>query len=187
MNLIYEELIKQSKPEPDFSRSDEYQVSLTLHGTVQDAAFVRFVEKVSQETGTIFGTHEWLILAHAARGQKMPKGQEDRIRHLLELGIIERGRGRGYLLARRYYESVGERGAYTRRKGLDRDQNLALILKHLEEFQASGCRLSELCQVLPALKTSEVQSLLRTLKREGKAHPVGQKKAGLWFPGPSSD
>lgn len=39
MNLIFEELIKQSKPTPDFSRTDKYQVSLTLHGTVQDPAF----------------------------------------------------------------------------------------------------------------------------------------------------
>ena len=49
MNLIYEDLIKQSKPSPDFARTDQYQVGLTLHGTVQDPAFVRFVEKVGKE------------------------------------------------------------------------------------------------------------------------------------------
>jgi hypothetical protein len=52
MNLIYEELIKQSKPAPDFARTDRYPVGLTLHGTVQDPAFVRFVEEVSKETAT---------------------------------------------------------------------------------------------------------------------------------------
>ena len=39
MNLIYEDLIRQSKPAPDFSRTDQYQVGLTLHGTVQDPQF----------------------------------------------------------------------------------------------------------------------------------------------------
>jgi ATP-dependent DNA helicase RecG len=186
MNLIYEELIKQSKPAPDFARTDQYQVGLTLHGTVQDPAFVRFVEKVGKETTAFFGTHDWVIFAQAARGEKIPKGQEGRVKRLLDLGLIERGAGRTYILARRYYEFVGQKGAYTRKKGLDREQNLALLLKHIDANQSVGCRLEELCQVLPALPTTQVQSLLKTLKRLGKAHPVGQRKAGLWFPGQAS-
>src|SRR5262249_16341770 len=50
MNLIFEESIRQSKPVPDFSRTDQYQVGLTLFGTVENPAFVRFVEKVGRET-----------------------------------------------------------------------------------------------------------------------------------------
>lgn len=184
MNLIYEELIKQSKPTPDFTRTDHHQVGLTLHGTVQDPAFVRFVEKVGKETTFLFGTHDWMILAHAARGEKIPKGQEARVKRLLDLGLIERGNGRIYLLARRYYESVGQRGTYTRKKGLDRKQNLALLLQHIEENKSAGCKLEELCQVLPALPTTQVQSLLRTLQRAGEVHSVGRTNQGRWFPGP---
>lgn len=186
MNLIYEELIKQSKSSPDFSRTDQYQVGITLDGTVQDPAFVRFVEKVGKESTAFFGTHDWMIFAQAARGEKIPKGQESRLKRLLDLGLIERGSGRTYILARRYYEFVGQKGAYTRKKGLGREQNLALLVKHIEENKATGSKLEELCQVLPALPSTQVQSLLRTLKRQGKAHPVGQRKAGLWFPGRSA-
>jgi ATP-dependent DNA helicase RecG len=185
MNLIYEELIKHSKPTPDFARSDHYQVGLTLYGTVQDPAFVRFVEKVGKETTAFFGTYDWMIFAQAARGEKIPKGQESRLKRLLDLGVIERGKGRTYILARRFYESVGQKGAYTRKKGLDRKQNLALLMQHIEEFKATGSKLEELCQVLPALPMTQVQSLLRTLKRRGEAHPIGQRKVGLWFPGPA--
>lgn len=187
MNLIYEELIKQSKPTPDFARTDQYQVGLTLYGTVQDPAFVRFVEKVSKESSAFFGTHDWMIFAQAARGEKIPKGQESRLKRLLELGLIERGPGRTYILARRYYEFVGQMGAYTRKKGLDREQNLALLLKHIKENQPVGCKLEELCQVLPALPTTQVQSLLRTLRRRGVAYSVGRTKQGRWFPGPAAD
>jgi ATP-dependent DNA helicase RecG len=186
MNLIYEDLIKQSKPSPDFARTDQYQVGLTLHGTVQDPAFVRFVEKIGKETTFVFGTHDWMILACAARGEKIPREQEGRAKRLLDLGVVERGRGRSYILSRRYYEFVGQKGVYTRKKGLDREQNIALLLKHIEENKAMGCKLEELCQVLPALPTTQVQSLLQTLKRRGKAHSVGERKAGLWFPGPNS-
>lgn len=184
MNLIYEELIKQSKPSPDFSRTDSHQVGITLDGTVQDPAFIRFVEKVGKESTAFFGTHDWMIFAQAARGEKIPKGQEARLKRLLELGLIERGPGRSHILARRYYEFVGQKGVYTRRKGLDRKQNLALLAKHIDDNKATGSKLEELCQVLPALPATHVQSLMKTLKRQGKAHPVGRRRVGLWFPGP---
>jgi ATP-dependent DNA helicase RecG len=185
MNLIYEELIKQSKPTPDWARTDQYQVGLTLHGTVGDPAFIRFVEKVAKELTVSFGTHDWVILAHAARGEKIPKGQESRVARLLELGVIERGKGRTYILSRRFYEFVGQKGAYTRKKGLDRDHNLALLFKHIEDNKATGSKLDELCQVIPSLPRTHVQSLLQSLKRRGKAHPVGERRAGVWYPGPS--
>jgi ATP-dependent DNA helicase RecG len=185
MNLIFEELIKQSKPTPDFARTDQYQVGMTLHGTVEDPAFVRFVEKVGRETTAFFGTHDWVIFAQAARGEKISKGQETRLKRLLDLGIIERVSGRLYMLARKFYESVGKTGAYTRIKGLDRGQNLALLVKHIEENKGIGSKLEELCQVLPALTQMQVQSLLRTLKRTGRAYSAGRTRAGSWFPGPS--
>jgi len=183
MNLIYEDLIKQSKPAPDFSRTDQYQVGLTLHGTVEDPAFVRFVEKVSKETTAFFTAHDWLLMSAASRGEKLPKGSESRISRLTDLGIIERGKGRIYMLSRKFYEFVGKAGEYTRRKGLDREQNLALLKQHLDRRQDVGCKLEELCQVLPSLPSTHVQSLLQTLKRRGLAHNVGERRAGVWFPG----
>ena len=183
MNLIYEELIKQSKPTPDVARTDKYQVGLTLHGTVQDPAFIRFVEKISNETELIFGTHDWLLLAQVARGERIPKGQEEQAKRLAELGLIEQSRGRMYILSRRYYEFVGQKGTYTRKKGLDREQNLALLLKHIKDSRETGCQLEELCQVIPALPVTQVQSLLRTLQRRGEAHSAGKTSQGRWFPG----
>jgi ATP-dependent DNA helicase RecG len=185
INLIFEEMIKQSKPTPDFSRSDQHQVGLTLYGEVEDPAFVRFVEKVGKQSMASFGTHDWMIFAQAARGEKIPANLRYRLKRLIDLGMVERGPGKTYILARKYYEFAGQRGTYTRKKGLDRDQNLALLVKHIEENKSRGTKLEELCQVLPALARTQVQSLLKTLKRRGTVHSRGQKKAGLWFPGPA--
>lgn len=187
MNLIYEELIKQSKPAPDFARTDQYQVGLTLHGTVQDPAFVRFVEKVSKETKAFFTTHDWLLMSAASRGEKLPKGFENRVARLMDLGIIERGAGRTSILSRRFYEFVGKTGVYTRKKGLDRETNLALLKKHIDEKGAAGVKLSELCQVLPSLPSTQIQSLLRTLKHRGYAHLIGKNRGGTWYPGASPE
>lgn len=181
MNLIYEDLIKQSKPAPDFSRTDQYQFGLTLYGTVEDPAFVRFVEKVSKETTAFFHTHDWLLMAAASRGEKLPKDSERRINHLIDLGIIERGKGRVFMLSRKFYEFVGKAADYTRRKGLDREHNLALLKKHIDESGATGASLDELCQVIPSVPHTTVRSLLRTLKKRGLADFQGQSRAARWF------
>src|SRR5205085_629448 len=90
MNLIYEEAIRQSKPTPDFARTDQYQVGLTLHGTVRDPAFIRFVEKAGKDTTATFNTHDWILLDLIAREEKVPKDLQPRRQRLLDLGLIER-------------------------------------------------------------------------------------------------
>lgn len=184
MNLIYEELLKQSKPTPDFARTDQYQVGLTLDGTIQDPAFIRFVDKVLRETSAHFSAHDWMLMTAAARGEKFPKSLDMRATRLLDLGLIERVKGRTYMLSRRYYESVGQEALYTRKRGLDREQNLMLLFNHITANSTIGSRLEDLCDVLSALPVTHVQSLLQTLKRRGLAHSVGATKAGRWFPGP---
>ncbi|MBC8432534.1 MAG: hypothetical protein H8D96_11510 [Desulfobacterales bacterium] len=106
-------------------------------------------------------------------------------RTLVGKGLVERfGRGRGvkYILSRRYYKMVDEKGAYTRKKGLDRETNKALLLKHIKENRDSGSRLKELMQVLPALSKDQVQKLVAELKKEGKIYKIGATKAALWYP-----
>jgi len=181
---VFEESIRQSKPVPDFARTDRWQMGLTLHGTVQDAAFVRFVEKVVRETPATLDTHDWLVLDLVAREEKVSKDLQPRTQRLLDLGILERAGSKRLMLSRRFYEFVGQKGTYTRKQGLDREQNLALLIKHIEENKATGSKLEELCQVLPALPTTQVQSLLRTLQRRKQVHAVGRTNQGRWLPGP---
>jgi len=180
MNLIYEDLIKQSKAAPDFSRTDQYQVGLTMFGTVEDPAFVRFVERISKETTAFFHTHDWLLMVAASRGEKLPKESQGRINHLIDRGIIERGKGKTYMLSRKFYEFVGKAADYTRRKGLDREHNLALLKKHIDESGATGASLDELAQVLPSLPKHEVRNLLRALKGKEQAKPQGMGPAARW-------
>jgi len=184
MNLIFEDAIRQSKPVPDFARTDRYQVGITLYGTVQDPNFVRFLEKIGQEKTATFTTRDWLILEMVHREQKIPDGFKDRLPRLLDLGVVERNGRNKFLLSRRYYAFIGKKATYTRKRGLDREQNLALLLKHIEDNAATGTPFAELQQVLPALGEDDVKTLLRTLKRRGKAHAVGKTRASRWFPGP---
>jgi len=185
MNLMFELSIQESKPTPDFTGTDQYQVVLNLNGEVQDPRFLQFLEKVGREALELFSTADFLLLDHIHRERRVPDQLQSRLQSLVEKGVIERfGRGRGvkYILSHRYYKMVDEKGAYTRKKGLDRETNKALLLKHIKGNRGSGSRLKELMQVLPALSKDQVQKLVAELKKEGKIFKIGATKAALWYP-----
>jgi ATP-dependent DNA helicase RecG len=185
-DLIFRECIRQSKPLPDFSRTDDHSVWLTLHGQIQDPEFLRFLEEIGQEKAADFSTEDFLVVDLVHREQLLPNHLKSRTEYLLEQGIIERqGRGRGtrLLLSRSLYRRLGKTGVYTRKSGLDRETNKALLIKHIRENQAEGSKMEEMRQVLPALSRSQIQVLLRELAKEGTVHVHGRTRAAAWYPG----
>ena len=185
MNLMFEQSIQQGKLKPDFAGTDVYNVVLTLHGEVQDARFVQFLEKIGSEKTAFFGTHDLLLLDLIRREEIVPPVLQPRLRNLVDLGIVEsigRGRGTRYFLSRRYYSLTGNSGVYTRKRGLDRNTNKVLLLKHIQDNRSEGCPLEELGQVLPGLSRSYIQSLLRELREDGSITLLGQKRWSRWYP-----
>src|SRR4030067_1942492 len=93
---MVETAIRQSKPLPDFSGSAAHEVRLTLEGTVQDAAFVRFLERVGEARLRSFSTHDFLILDALRREKTLTDFQCSRLPTLIEAGAVEpHGHGRG--------------------------------------------------------------------------------------------
>jgi len=186
MNRIFETCIKESKPRPDFTNTDSDHVWLTLHGNVTNQEFLRFFEKLGRERLETFSTSDFLLVDLVSRGQKIPDRLKDSLFRLVEIGVIEKtGRGRGsqYVLSRKFYKHLGKAGTYTRRKGLDRDTNKALLLKHIEGSPDTGSRMEEFYQVLPSHNRGQIQSLLRELRDEGKIHVQGKTRGAKWYPG----
>lgn len=182
---MFELSIQESKSRPDFTGTDQYQVVLNLNGEVQDPRFLQFLEKVGRETVDLFSTGDFLLLDSIHKGHKVPDELQVRLQSLVGKGVIERsglGRGVKYILSHRYYQMVNEKGTYTRKKGLDRGTNKALLLKHIEENRESGSRLKEFMQVLPALSKDQVQKLIAELKKGGEIYKVGETGGSLWYP-----
>jgi ATP-dependent DNA helicase RecG len=183
-NRMFEESIKEGKPKPDFTGTDDYQVELTLRGEIQNPAFLGFLQKIGAERLAAFGTRDILVLDAIQREEPLPEDLKERLPHLLDAGLIERiGRGRGvrFILSRKFHSFLGQHGAYTRRKGLDRETNKALLFKHIQENQAEGSPFRDLEQVLPALSRRQVQNLLQELRAEGRIHLAGVRKGGRWY------
>lgn len=183
LDLMVESAVRQSKPLPDFAGSSAHEVRLTLAGTVQDPAFIRFLERIGEERLRSFSTHDFLVLDALRRHQPVPESLQARLPVLVDAGVVERhGRGRGvrYLLSRGLYAALGQRGTYTRERGLDHETNKALLVRHISENDAEGCPLAELRQVLPSLTGPQVQGLLQELRAEGKIRVEGTRRWARW-------
>lgn len=171
--------IEQSKPRPDYGGTDEHRVVLKLRATIQDRAFIHFLDQVGQEMQATWTVSDLLLLDDVRSGKAKPDGQA--LVRFVEQGLVQRisrGRGVRYILSKRYYQATDQEGRYTRDLGLDKETNKELLLKHLRNFGHAS--MSKFLGVLPSLTRWQVTTLLKELRSEGKIHFVGVKRAGHW-------
>jgi len=186
VDRMFETAIREGKQPPDFSRTDAFHVSVILPGTVQDLRLLRFLERASGTGGFSFATADLIVLDRVYRELPVPETFRSRAAELMDHGLVERvGRGRGarYILSPKFYEFAGISGAYTRKRGLDRQTNKELLARHIEQRGNRGSTFSELAQVLPSLSRAQIKSLLSELKVEGRVHAEGVTRNAMWFPG----
>jgi ATP-dependent DNA helicase RecG len=184
VNLMFEESIKESKLLPDFSGSDAHTVDLYVRGEIQDAQFLRYLEKVGKDKLATFHTKDLLLIDLIHREQPIPLEYTSRLPYLIEQGVIEKIRGKEYVLSGTFHKSIGRSGTYTRKIGLDKEENKALLLKHIEMNKGDGSQLKDLADVLPSKSIHQVRYLLRTMLKDETAHYVGFGISSRWYPGP---
>lgn len=180
-NRMFELCARESKHPPDYSGTDDYEVFLTLYGKVQDPRFLTFLEKIGRERQVSFEATDFITLDLINREEKLPHWAKERVPSLLKSGAIERI-GRKLILSGKFYEFVDKKGVYTRKRGLDRETNKQLLLKHITDNKKAGSRFSELREVLPSLSRDQVQKLLAEMKRQMMITVVGKTSAARWYP-----
>ena len=188
--LMFERSIRESKARPDFSGTDDHQVFLTLPGEVQDPKFLEFFQKIGAETLSAFSTQDFLVVDLIHRDQAVPPDLRSCLPKLLDLGVMESlggGTKKRYFLSRRFYGSLGQKGTYTRKRGLDKETNKELLVKHIEDSKAEGARSEEFAQVLPSLSRYQIHRLVKELEEEARVHSTGRTKGTRWYPGSSQD
>ncbi|MEI6421766.1 MAG: ATP-binding protein, partial [Lentisphaerota bacterium] len=183
MNLMFELSIKSAKALPDFRGTDNHHVTLRLDGQVHDAKLLEMMEKIGQETLESFSTQDFLLVNALHQEKHVPELCRDRLPRLLDIGIVERAGKNRFILGRKFYAAVGRKGTYTRKKGLDRETNKALLLKHIEHCGKEGAKLADLMEVLPSETRNTVQKMLYELKGAGKVKLAGRTSAGKWYLG----
>ena len=141
IDKIYYQCISEAKPEPDYSKSDDYQVELRISGLVQDKAFALFIKSVQNELpdDKKLSVFEIIALNRVRRGViKTTELPPEINKSLIEKGLIEqqgKTKGSKLILSRAYYEFTGEKGKYTKSTDLNDQQVFILILEHLSKFE----------------------------------------------------
>ena len=180
-NRMFQLCARESKQPPDYSGTDDYEVFLTLYGKVQDPRFLTFLEKIGRERQVSFEATDFITLDLINREEKLPQWARDRMPALLKSGVVERI-GRKYMLSRKYYEFVDRKGVYTRKRGLDRETNKQLLLKHIKDNKNQGSQFRDLKEVLPSLSSDQVKKILAEMKREKMICVIGKTSAARWYP-----
>jgi ATP-dependent DNA helicase RecG len=184
INLMIEQAVRHTKPLPDFSKSATHEVFLTLAGTVQNPAFLRYIERLGEAALSAFQTLDFLVLEVLSRGLPLTESMKTRLPALIDAGAVEsqgRGKGQRFFLSRAIYEVMGTPGTHTRQLGLDNETNKELLLKHLRSCGDMGAKMSELEQVLPAQSRASILRMLNDLRGEQRAVLAGKSRARRWF------
>jgi len=181
MNLIYELSIKEAKSLPNFKGTDDNFVCITLNGLVLDKKMLTLINKIGNERLESLSTGDFLVINTLFHEQKLPENMRVYTKRLINMGIIEHTGRSKYILARSLYAITGKSGVHTRLAGLDRDTNKELIFKHLKKNGTEGAPLKELQQVLPSHSWSQIQVLLRELRKENRVFVKGKTSAAKWF------
>jgi len=181
MDLMYELSVRESKELPNFIGSDCYQVKLTLNGLILDKRLLLFLKKIGEERQELLSTEDFLVIEALFHGKPLNETLRLRLKHLVEMGIVEHLGRNKYVLARGLYEVAGKSGIHTRLIGLDRETNKELLIKHIQASGSKGAPLKELQQVLPNHSHNQLQVLMRELRKEGRIYCEGKTNAARWF------
>jgi ATP-dependent DNA helicase RecG len=184
---IYEECLRQGKQLPDFTHTDAYQVSLTLHGEIADDGFLQFMHRLADEGLGTTSTQDLLVFDCVRHGRRVPKQLRPWLQKLVKRGVLESvgsGRATTYAFSSRlsYALSGGVRRGARPHKS-DRARNKELLLRHINANAAKGARFEELREVVPAdLSRDQIQTLLRELKEQGVIAAEGTTRSSRWYP-----
>jgi len=184
-DLLFRIALSDGKEPPDFTQSNDGEVTVLLNGQVAHPEFVRFLAAINKEKQRSFGVTDLLVLSRIHRGQKLGPEFQARAKQLEKDGVLEPQGKRNWLLAARFFRFAGNAAEYTRRKGLEEPEQELLLIKHLRQFGPSP--MADLKQVLPSLDRKDVLRLLKRLRTAQKVVLSGSKRGAKWalaFPEP---
>lgn len=178
--------LSEGKPEPDYTKSDDFTVIAILHSTVKDKAFAMYVQGIQDNLPedkklTVFDV---MALCEIRDGKKRPTDKQ--IAHKLEqMGFIEKhGKTNAiyYILPRKYYELTGDMSAYSLATDWDINQVWAVILPFLQKY--GKAKRTDLEKIVGShLTTKQLRRFLESLRDMGLLKTEGQRNSTYYMIG----
>ena len=141
--IVYHTL-KEGKPKPDYTKSDDYQVRLDLSATIEDKAFALFIQSYQSESteNKKLSVFDVLYLKKIKKGIRIGLNDKSILKKLLDNSlIVKKGKTSGtyYDLSRDYYELTDQKGVLGRSDWGD-DQAVPLIINYLQKYNRAKTR-----------------------------------------------
>jgi ATP-dependent DNA helicase RecG len=142
VDKIFYDTLSEGKKEPDYSKSDDFHVELTLSSVMHDQGFAIFIDSVQKglPDEQKLSVHEIMTLAKIRDGENPARFDKSVVRNLLDRKLIEkRGKTKGtnYILCRSYFEYAGDIAAYARKSDWDENQMRMMVFSHLAKYQSA--------------------------------------------------
>ena len=186
MDKIFLYTLSEGKPEPDYTQSDDFSVTVVLSGIVKDTGFAMYVQSIQQELpddGKL-SVFDVLALCEVRDGAKRPK---DRIvtEKLVRLGYLEKhGRTNAvyYILSRRYYEMTGNLAEYSSVTDWDAEQVLAVLAPYLLKY--GKAKKAEIMRIVGEhLSEKQLRKYIDTLLDNGMLRKEGKRGNTTYYIG----
>lgn len=136
VDKIFYNTLSEGKSEPDYSQSDNFQVSLTLSAVIKDRAFALFIDSIQKELPENKKLSVLEIITLNKIKSNTPKKELDleQVNKLIDKNLIEkRGKTNAvfYILSKDYYEFTDEKAKYYKFQELEDSQVLMTIIQYL--------------------------------------------------------
>lgn len=181
VDKIYYQCLSEAKGEPDYSRTDDYQVELHLKGIVQDKAFALFIKKIQSEKKIEerLSVHDIIVLEQVRNKTDKKKIDKAILEKLVREGHIEKignTRNQSFRLSKVYYELTNRRGEYTANTPLDPNQIGFMVASHFESFEKA--KMGDFVQLFKGkLTRDQVKNIIYKLVKIGFLASEGKGRA----------
>lgn len=189
---MYLSLLRAGRGGPDYSRSTDRSVSVSIPTSGADLDMVRFIINFEEEQQANF-TIDQLRILHEVKAmgpssapelagalRMLPALVRSTVSRLAEMGLLEArgaGRSRQYHLSAAFYRVAEDRSAYVRVRGTDGLQQEQLVMSYLEAYgRITRSEAAKLCLITSA----EARGLLTRLRDQGRIEMHGVKRGAYY-------
>lgn len=178
VDKIFYNTLSEGKSEPDYSKSDYFQVTLKLSAIIRDRAFALFIDSVQKELSENqkLSVLEVITLNEIKKGVQKKDLDQEQLDKLLNKKLIEkRGKTNSvfFILSKDYYEFTDEKAKYYNFQELSDNQILTTIIQYLKKEEKA--KMKEIVSLFDGRLTrrqvrARVDKFMinKTLEREGE-------------------
>lgn len=187
IDKIYYQSLSEAKPEPDYSKSDDFQVELRLSSVVQDKAFALFIHQIQQnrKNGEKLSVQEIITLNCIRRGDNLRNLDSLILKKMEKEGLLERvgkTNSQKFILAKDYYIFTGTEHEYSNQKPISDIQIAIILLKHIKEFEKGRMKDFEFL-LKNLLSRAQVKYAVNKMVEAGLLDRVGEGKSTFYIAG----